>query len=138
MAPTYLTNKDTQSVFPSNWLWCLNLFCSGLLKHWCYVAYQPAFPPVLSRITVIKDMSSTKGVVQYKGTCKTYFYYFGSHGKPAIFRFQLGNNFLGSKIITFYSKRSEWFKTRGANLNRACFMLVEMSLECCSCTAAKI
>ena len=42
----------------------LNRFRSGFLEPWCYLANQPAFPPVLSGTIVMKDASSTEGVAQ--------------------------------------------------------------------------
>ncbi len=58
-------NCFTNGVFPPNWL------CLGFLNHWCYLVNQPAFSPVLSRIMVNKDTSSTEGVAQYTGTYRT-------------------------------------------------------------------
>ena len=52
------------SPFPPNKLWFLNRFRSGFLEPWCYLANQPAFPPVLSGTIVMKDASSTEGVAQ--------------------------------------------------------------------------
>ena len=54
----------THSPFPPNKLWFLNRFRSGFLEPWCYLANQPAFPPVLSGTIVMKDASSTEGVAQ--------------------------------------------------------------------------
>ena len=56
--------KNTYSPFPPNKLWFLNRFRSGFLEPWCYLANQPAFPPVLSGTIVMKDASSTEGVAQ--------------------------------------------------------------------------
>ena len=55
---------STDSPFPPNKLWFLNRFRSGFLEPWCYLANQPAFPPVLSGTIVMKDASSTEGVAQ--------------------------------------------------------------------------
>ena len=55
---------NTYSPFPPNKLWFLNRFRSGFLEPWCYLANQPAFPPVLSGTIVMKDASSTEGVAQ--------------------------------------------------------------------------
>ena len=56
--------QETYSPFPPNKLWFLNRFRSGFLEPWCYLANQPAFPPVLSGTIVMKDASSTEGVAQ--------------------------------------------------------------------------
>ncbi len=86
-------------VYQPNWLWCLNWCCSGFPEPRCYIENQSVFPPVLCRILMIKEMSSTEGVAQYTGTCKTCHAHFPSQGKHAIFRFYLGTNFLGSEPI---------------------------------------
>ena len=60
----WATTSFPHSPFPPNKLWFLNRFRSGFLEPWCYLANQPAFPPVLSGTIVMKDASSTEGVAQ--------------------------------------------------------------------------
>ena len=150
---------DSHSPFPPNKLWFLNRFRSGFLEPWCYLANQPAFPPVLSGTIVMKDASSTEGVAQCTPEVNSrskmadrvdqlrafvlllqsfvfiqwkwyaHWCHHGSQGKPAIFWFQLGTNFSGSEPIYFWSKCSERFKIRCANRNGTRSVLVEKGYQ---------
>ncbi len=99
-----MNHTKTNHVFSSNWLWCLNWFCSWFLEPWCCLVNQSVFPPVLNRIMVIKDTPSTEDIVQYTGTCGIWHVNCSSHGKPTISRFQHGTHFLGSIPTKLQSK----------------------------------
>ena len=112
-------------------------------EHWCYLAKQPAFWPILIWYGHCDQVSSIINIVIISSINRAHCtihntqqplnmtrpLQFTGQETPALFCFQLGSIFSGSEPVYFWSKCSELFKRRSVKWNRTGPILVEKDLD---------